>query len=167
MTAQAVLIANYVLVFMEITNAERARHIVDVICERSNNEPFYEMSAKAATQMAQCKEQLIEQLTAFAVHLNKRGAFRDDLCMDFEHEAQSFIESQNIINERRVTMDASVVKYKFLHCNKQKKVIEQMYGNEFDNFAINREKYLAFLNRVVDDNRVDELNNILETMKGE
>ena len=39
-------------------------------------------------------EQLIEQLTAFAQHLNKRGAFRDDLCMDFEHEAQSFIESQ-------------------------------------------------------------------------
>lgn len=38
---------------------------------------------------------LIEQLTAFAVHLNKRGAFCDDLCMDFEHEAQSFIEMQN------------------------------------------------------------------------
>jgi len=35
-----------------------------------------------------------EQLTAFAIHLNKRGALRDDLCMDFEHEAQSFIESQ-------------------------------------------------------------------------
>lgn len=40
------------------------------------------------------QEWLIEQLTAFAQHLNKRGAFRDDLCMDFEHEAQSFIESQ-------------------------------------------------------------------------
>ena len=38
------------------------------------------------------QEWLIEQLTAFAQHLNKRGAFRDDLCMDFEHEAQSFIE---------------------------------------------------------------------------
>ena len=37
---------------------------------------------------------LIERLTAFAVHLQKRGAFRDDLCMDFEHEAQSFIEFQ-------------------------------------------------------------------------
>jgi hypothetical protein len=36
-----------------------------------------------------------EQLTAFAVHLQKRGAFREDLCMDFEHEAQSFIEMQN------------------------------------------------------------------------
>lgn len=41
------------------------------------------------------QEWAIEQLTAFAVHLNKRGAFRDDLCMDFEHEAQSFIEMQN------------------------------------------------------------------------
>lgn len=38
---------------------------------------------------------LIEQLTSFAQHLNKRGAFRDDLCMDCEHEAQSFIEMQN------------------------------------------------------------------------
>lgn len=40
------------------------------------------------------QEWAIEQLAAFAVHLNKRGAFREDLCMDFEHEAQSFIESQ-------------------------------------------------------------------------
>lgn len=40
------------------------------------------------------QEWLIEQLTAFAVHLNKRGAFCEDLCMDFEHEAQSFVESQ-------------------------------------------------------------------------
>lgn len=41
------------------------------------------------------KNNIAEQLTAFAVHLNKRGAFRDDICMDFEHEAQSFIEMQN------------------------------------------------------------------------
>lgn len=41
------------------------------------------------------RNNIVEQLTAFAQHLNKRGAFRDDLCMDFEHEAQSFIESQN------------------------------------------------------------------------
>jgi len=58
-------------------------------------------------------------------------------------------------------METHVVKYKFLHCNKQKKIIEQMYGNEFDNFTNNREKYLAFLNKVVADNRVEELNNIL------
>lgn len=59
-------------------------------------------------------------------------------------------------------METHIVKYKFLHCNKQKKIIEQMYGNEFDNFVTNREKYLAFLNKVVADNRVEELNNILE-----
>lgn len=35
-----------------------------------------------------------KQMTAFAIHLQRRGAFRDDLCMDFEHEAQSFIEMQ-------------------------------------------------------------------------
>jgi hypothetical protein len=40
------------------------------------------------------QEWAIEQLTAFAQHLQKHGAFRDDLCMDFEHEAQSFIELQ-------------------------------------------------------------------------
>lgn len=44
-----------------------------------------------------------EQLTAFAQHLNKRGAFRDDLCMDFEHEAQSFIEMQNPKESLRIT----------------------------------------------------------------
>lgn len=62
-------------------------------------------------------------------------------------------------------METHVVKRKFLHCNKQKKVIKQMYGDEFDNFVCNREKYLTFLDKVVSDNRVDELNNILETMK--
>lgn len=41
------------------------------------------------------RNNIAEQLAAFAQHLNKRGAFRDDLCMDFEHEAQSFIEMQN------------------------------------------------------------------------
>lgn len=52
-------------------------------------------------EMAQWKDkQLIEQLTAFAQHLNKRGAFRDDLCMDFEHEAQSFIEFREYQNNK-------------------------------------------------------------------
>ena len=46
------------------------------------------------------QEWLIEQLTAFAQHLNKRGAFRDDLCMDFEHEAQSFIEMQQHLKKQ-------------------------------------------------------------------
>lgn len=48
------------------------------------------------------QERAIEQLTAFAQHLNKRGAFRDDLCMDFEHEAQSFIEFREYQNNKEL-----------------------------------------------------------------
>lgn len=59
-----------------------------------NCENFPCINKKAFEAMQWKDEQLIEQLTAFAVHLQKRGAFRDDLCMDFEHEAQSFIEMQ-------------------------------------------------------------------------
>lgn len=56
----------------------------------------YEDVYNAALQAIEWKDkQLPEWLTAFAIHLQKRGAFRDDLCMDFEHEAQSFIEMQN------------------------------------------------------------------------
>ena len=40
------------------------------------------------------ERELVFELTAFAQHLNKRGAFSDDLQMDFEHEAQTFIELQ-------------------------------------------------------------------------
>jgi RNA processing factor Prp31 len=64
-------------------------------------------------------------------------------------------------------MNISAVKYKFLHCNKQKEVIEQMYGNEFDNLVPNIKKYIAFWHKVIDDDRVEELNNILESMKDE
>lgn len=62
----------------------------------------YKECYESAMQMAQWKdEQLIEYLTAFAQHLNKRGAFREDLCMDFEHEAQSFIEFQKYIAKQK------------------------------------------------------------------
>lgn len=47
------------------------------------------------------RDNIVEQLTAFAQHLNKRGAFREDLCMDFEHEAQSFIEFQKYIAKQK------------------------------------------------------------------
>lgn len=47
------------------------------------------------------RNNIVEQLTAFAQHLNKRGAFREDLCMDFEHEAQSFIEFQKYIAKQK------------------------------------------------------------------
>jgi len=52
--------------------------------------PYVERLEKQGEQ-----NNIVQQLTAFAQHLQKRGAFRDDLCMDFEHEAQSFVESQN------------------------------------------------------------------------
>lgn len=48
------------------------------------------------------RNNIVEQLTAFAQHLNKRGAFRDDLCMDFEHEAQSFIEFREYQNNKEL-----------------------------------------------------------------
>ena len=57
-----------------------------------NQETGFQEGAKWADQHP--KNNIVEQLTAFAQHLNKRGAFRDDLCMDFEYEAQSFIEMQ-------------------------------------------------------------------------
>lgn len=47
------------------------------------------------------KNNIVEQLTAFAQHLQKRGAFRDDLCMDIEHEAQSFIEFQKFTSKTK------------------------------------------------------------------
>ena len=59
-----------------------------------NNRDEYVAWLKSLKERCTCKPN-VEQLTAFAQHLQKRGAFRDDLCMDFEHEAQSFIELQN------------------------------------------------------------------------
>lgn len=108
-----------------VSNEEKAMHIVDVIREANekkakeiatidagdgrkifSGECYYAALEAMEWKDEQHKKQrciirnhyqewAIEQLTVFAKHLNKRGAFRDDLCMDFEHEAQSFIESQN------------------------------------------------------------------------
>ena len=58
--------------------------------KRNSADPFLNWLQKQGK-----RDNIVEQLTAFAQHLNNRGAFRDDLCMDFEHEAQSFIEMQN------------------------------------------------------------------------
>ena len=58
--------------------------------KRNSADPFLNWLEKQGEQ-----NNIVQQLTAFAQHLQKRGAFRDDLCMDFEHEAQSFIEMQN------------------------------------------------------------------------
>ena len=69
-------------------NEGRKRIIEGIFPELAD--PFLNWLEKQGEQ-----NNLVEQLTAFAQHLNKRGAFREDLCMDFEHEAQSFIEMQN------------------------------------------------------------------------
>lgn len=98
---------------MEITNKEKAKEIAEIYSSCYGYGLNCDSSVdcyQSAMPMAKWKDEqskviinylkqwargwLIEQLTAFAVHLNKRGAFRDDLCMDFEHEAQSFIELQ-------------------------------------------------------------------------
>ena len=76
-----------------MTNEEKANEIARDMLPYNNAE--YHACYNSAMKAMQWKdEQLIEYLAAFAQHLNKRGAFRDDLCMDFEHEAQSFVESQ-------------------------------------------------------------------------
>ena len=78
-----------------VSNAEKAKELGEKYIEKFFSPKVYGIE-RCLLDMAQWKdEQQIEQLTAFAVHLQKRGAFRDDLCMDFEHEAQSFIEMQN------------------------------------------------------------------------
>ena len=53
------------------------------------------------------------------------------------------------------------VKYAFLKCGKEGKIINEMYGNEFDSITPNKIKYLSFLKKVELDNRFDELNEIL------
>lgn len=64
-------------------------------CKGFNKENMQKAFDMIDSLKPQPKQELaIEQLAAFAVHLQKRGAYRDDLCMDFEHEAQSFIELQ-------------------------------------------------------------------------
>ena len=96
-----------------MTNEEKARQLANYFVSETDNESAA-CAYHAAIAMAQWKDEqpkkqfciirdllkewvkewVVEQLTAFAQHLNKRGAFRDDLCMDFGHEAQSFIELQ-------------------------------------------------------------------------
>lgn len=52
------------------------------------------------------------------------------------------------------------IKYIFLHCNKQQDIIHEMYGNIFDTIStVNR--YNTFLNKVQEDNRWSELNELL------
>lgn len=65
------------------------------------------------------------------------------------------------MQEAKLVVYPCAVKNAFLKCGKEGKVINEMYGNEFDSITPNRIKYLSFLKRVELDNRFDELNEIL------
>lgn len=66
------------------------------------------------------------------------------------------------MQEAKLVVYPSAVKNAFLKCGKEGKIINEMYGNEFDSIAPNRIKYLSFLKKVELDNRFDELNEILK-----
>ena len=99
-----------------MTNEKKAREIVEQYETRYNDTrdllwtDLEDIAMKAMSWKDEERKELwritrnhyqewaIEQITAFAQHLNKCGAFREDLCIDFEHEAQTFIE-QTILCE--------------------------------------------------------------------
>ena len=66
------------------------------------------------------------------------------------------------MQEAKLVVYPYAVKNAFLKCAKEGKVINEMYGNEFDSITPNRIKYLSFLKKVELDNRLDELNEILK-----
>lgn len=66
------------------------------------------------------------------------------------------------MQEAKLVVYPDAVKYAFLKCGKEGKIINEMYGNEFDFITPNRIKYLSFLKKVELDNRFDELNDILK-----
>ena len=65
------------------------------------------------------------------------------------------------MQEEKLVVNPWAVKNAFLKCGREGKVINEMYGNEFDSISPNRVKYLSFLKKVELDNRLDELNEIL------
>lgn len=82
----------------EFQSINNRQNILDFFKRVAEDGRFEELAMELGLTNCQTqgeRNNIVEQLTAFAVHLQKRGAFRDDLCMDFEHEAQSFIEMQN------------------------------------------------------------------------
>ena len=65
------------------------------------------------------------------------------------------------MQEEKLVVNPWAVKNAFLKCGREGMVIHEMYGNEFDSISPNRVKYLSFLKKVELDNRLDELNEIL------
>ena len=60
------------------------------------------------------------------------------------------------------TINPHAVKNAFLHSGKEGKIINEMYGNQFDVISNNRIKYIEFVKQVETDGRMSELNNILK-----
>lgn len=57
--------------------------------------------------------------------------------------------------------DINSIKYKFLHCGNEAKVITEMYGTQFNDIVPNRNKYIEFLKQVETDNKMNILSDIL------
>lgn len=60
------------------------------------------------------------------------------------------------------TINPYAVKNHFLHCGRERDVILEMYGDEFDRISPNRIKYLYFLRKVEEDGKINELNELLK-----
>ena len=89
--------------------------------------------------------------------LNKTNADRVKCYMRNEKYAP---EEADLVVKPDIT--EAGIKYRFLHCGKEGKVVKEMYGDEFDAFERNRDKYNEFLMRVKLDGRMEELYGILK-----
>lgn len=89
------------------------------------------------------------------------------LTIELEHN-ESWGKTVNASNNKmgvvfpETTINPYEVKTKFIHCGKERAIIKSMYGDSFDKITPNRTKYVAFLNRVDEDGRLNELNEILK-----
>lgn len=88
-----------------------------------------------------------------------------------EEDARTLLSAKNMIDTikgdiegrlENVPPTEAVVVHTFLHSGKQPKIITEMYGDAFDSVSPNIKKYLEFLQRVKDEGRIYELNDILK-----
>lgn len=75
-----------------------------------------------------------------------------DPCDNMSNVLYEYNKSNKTINS---------IKYKFLHCGREAKVITEMYENKFNDIVPNRIKYIEFLKQVETDNKMNVLNDIL------
>ena len=86
----------------KITNEEKAMDIGD---NYYDNDKSY-TAQEAALEMAEWKdeyfnEMLKETLLNYTIWLDKRGAFREDLCIDWEHQIETFLELEKSTEEKQ------------------------------------------------------------------